>query len=60
MKNPVHSTHWVPLDGEEGIDEEGNIWYKGVSLLNPQTCSAILCNYSKLKQNGWGNFYSDT
>lgn len=60
MKNPVHSTHWVPLDGEEGVDEEGNVWYKGVSLLNPQVCSAILCNYSKLKQNSWGNFYSDT
>lgn len=32
----------------------------GVSLLDPKVCSAILCNYSALKQNCYDNFYSDT
>lgn len=42
------------------FDEEGYVNAKGVSLMNPQTCSAILCNYSKLKQDSWDNFESDT
>jgi antirestriction protein len=29
-------------------------------LTDPTVCSAILCNYSKLKQDSWGNFESDT
>ena len=32
----------------------------GVTLLDPNVCSAILCNYSRLKQDSWGNFESDT
>ena len=32
----------------------------GVTLVNPDVCSAILCNYSRLKQDSWGNFESDT
>lgn len=66
FKRPVvvsqvtHSDNWIPLKGEEGIDENGNVWYKGISLLNPKICSAILCNYSKLKQDSWGVFHTDT
>lgn len=60
MRSPVRSTHWISLNSEEGIDDDGNVWYKGVSLLDPQVCSAILCNYSKLKQESWGNFDKDT
>lgn len=39
---------------------DGQIYHSGVSLLNPAVCSAILRNYSKLKENGYGNFHSDT
>ena len=60
MSQLIHSHHWIPLEGEEGVDEDGNVWYKGVSLMNPKLCSAILCNYSKLKQNSWGVFDTDT
>ena len=56
----VHSSHYVPLEFEEWVDEEGNPQYKGISLMNPDVCSAILCNYSKLKQDSWGNFMGDT
>ena len=42
------------------FDEDGYVVAKGISLMNPQTCSAILCNYSKLKQDSWDNFESDT
>ena len=35
------------------FDEEGYPIPEGVSLMNPEICSAILCNYSKLKQDSW-------
>ena len=56
----VHSTHYIPLDSEEWVDEQGNTCYEGVSLMNPVICSIILCNYTKLKQDSWGNFEADT
>lgn len=31
-----------------------------VDLKDPKACSAILCNYSALKQNCYDNFFSDT
>ena len=54
-----HATHWVPLNYEEWI-EDGEIHYSGISFLDWHVCSAILCNYSKLKAAGEGNFMSDT
>lgn len=47
------------LGSSETLDTENNIVYEGVSLCNPAICSIILCNYSKLKENGWGNFEGD-
>lgn len=44
--------------GEEWID--GDCQFSGISLLNPEVCSAILCNYSKLKQASWDVFMGDT
>lgn len=55
----THATHWVPLNYEEEIID-GEIQYSGVSLLDYKVCSAVLCNYSKLKAAGEGNFMSDT
>ena len=52
--------NYIPLDGEVTVDENGHISFTGVTLLDPKVCSAILCNYSRLKQDSWGNFESDT
>ena len=53
------SKHYVPLETHEEV-VDGEVRYSGVSLMNPEICSAILCNYSKLRAEGEGNFMSDT
>ena len=55
-----HATQWVPLECEEWVNPRGDLCYEGVSLLDYKICSAVLCNYSKLKAAGEGNFMSDT
>ena len=42
------------------FDDEGYPIPQGVSLMRPEVCSAILCNYSELKQNGYAHFQDDT
>ena len=42
------------------FDDEGYPIPQGVSLMRPEVCSAILCNYSELKQNGYAHFEDDT
>lgn len=54
-----HATHYIPLNYEEKVIND-EIIYSGVSLLDYKICSAVLCNYSKLKAAGEGNFMSDT
>ncbi len=54
------SKNYIPLDGEITIDKDGLPHSQGITLLDPKVCSAILCNYSRLKQDSWGNFESDT
>ena len=54
------SRNYIPLDGEIVIGEDGLPKTTGVTLLDPNVCSAILCNYSRLKQDSWDNFESDT
>lgn len=49
----------MALESKEWIDEEGNIQYSGASLLDPKVCSAILCDYSRLKEEGWSQFDKD-
>ena len=56
----AHGSAYVPLDTEEWVAEDGTPQWKGLSLLNPEVCSAVLCNYSKLRAAGEGNFISDT
>lgn len=60
MTKITHSTHKLSLDGEIKITENGSIQTSGITLLNPKVCAAILQNYSKLKENSWGDFESDT
>lgn len=46
-------------DKTEHFDEEGYPIPEGISLLKPEVCSAILCNYSKLKEDSWDQFEGD-
>ena len=56
----TRSTHVTILPDEtSSFDEEGYPIPKGVSLLNPVVCSAILCNYSRLKEDSYDNFEGD-
>lgn len=50
----------VSLPWDEWIDENGDIQYSGLSFLNPDIISLILCNYSKLKEDSWDQFQGDT
>jgi hypothetical protein len=47
------------LEDESYLDENGEIVKKGITLMNPEMVSIILCNYSKLKEEGWDNFKKD-
>ncbi len=56
----VRSHPQIKLDEDYSIDKEtGNIDFSGFTLCDPKICQAILCNYSKLKQNSWGEFEGD-
>ena len=46
-------------DKTKSFDEEGYPIPEGISLMDPEVCSAILCNYSKLKQDCWDQFEGD-
>ena len=56
----VHSEHKIELPWKDTFDEDGNVNKEGFSLVNPKICSAILVNYSKLRENSWGDFSGDT
>lgn len=53
------SANFTPISSEEWVDSEGQVHWKGVSFLDPQTCSAILCDYSRLKESAYGDFIGD-
>jgi hypothetical protein len=56
----VRSHPQLVLDEGYTINPDTNdIEAWGFSLCDPKVCQAILCNYSKLKQNSWGNFEGD-
>ena len=51
----------IKLDDKTHLfDEDGYPIPEGISLLDPAVCSAILCNYSRLKQDSWDQFEGDT
>ena len=58
-KNSTRSRHFIPLDDDFSFDDEGYVVPEGVSLCNPKVVSAILCNYSALKEDSWGEFEKD-
>ncbi len=58
-KNITRSRHFIPLESDFSFDDEGYVIPEGVSLCNPKVVSAILCNYSLMKQESWGEFEKD-
>lgn len=58
--NITYSRNLINLDEEISFDAEGYPRAKGISLLDPEVCSAVLCNYSRLKNQSEGVFDSDT
>ena len=57
----TRSSHYIELnDTTHEFDEDGYPIPEGFSLMNPRVCEGILCNYSKLKQDSWDRFDSDT
>mgnify|MGYP007025973819 FL=1 len=60
MTKITRSRNFIPLEDKTCIfDDDGYPIPDGVSLLDPKVCSAILCNYSRLKQDSWGDFERD-
>ncbi len=49
----------IPLNDSFTFDEEGYVIPEGISLCDPKICSAILCNYSRCKQESEGYFDKD-
>ena len=45
----------VSISGDDEIEDNSL-----VSFFNPKHVSALLCNYSRLKEDAWGKFYSDS
>ena len=56
----THSKNTPKLDGEIIVNEDNTLSSTGVTLIDPAVCSAILCNYSKLKQDSYEDFENDT
>ena len=56
----TRSRNYVKLDDKTcRFDADGYPIPEGVSLLDPAVCSAILCNYSRLKQDSSDQFEGD-
>lgn len=56
-------THSKPislnLEDTSHMDDKGNVFISGISLMDPKVVSAILCDYSKLKQDSYDRFDGD-
>ena len=46
----THYDYHIKYHCDVWVDPNGDVQSEGVSLTNPNVCSAILCNYSKLKE----------
>lgn len=53
-------THIILDDTSTYNYETGEVNVSGVSLMDPKVVSAILCNYSKLKEDSYDRFEGDT
>ena len=61
MMNVTKSLSKLQLDGKITITEDGQVKSTElVSLFDQKHVSALLCNYSKLKEDAWSKFSSDS
>lgn len=59
--NAIKSFSKIDFDEHITINEKGEVQSDGlITLFNPKHVSALLCNYSKLKEDCWGKFFSDS
>lgn len=59
--NAIKSFSKTNFDEKIEITKDGEIKSNGlVSFFNPKHISALLCNYSKLKEDSWGKFWTDS
>lgn len=59
--NAIKSFSKIDFDEHITINEKGEVQSDGlITLFNPKHVSAFLCNYSKLKEDCWGRFSSDS
>ena len=59
--NAIKSFSKLNLSENITIDENGEVHSDAlVSLFNPKHISALLCHYSKLKEDAWSKFSSDS
>lgn len=49
----------IPLDDDSELQDNEDVNIKGISLMDPRVVSAILCNYSKLKEDSYDQFNGD-
>ena len=58
--NATKSFNHIALEEKISVNEDGSLKIEGnFSLLNPDHVSAVLCNYSRIKQDCWGQFSRD-
>lgn len=55
----TRSKNFKKLDDSYTIKPDGTVEVQGISFADPKVVSAILCNYSRLKEDGWGCFEGD-
>lgn len=61
FSNAIKSMSQINLDEKITITEDGELRSNGVvTLIDPKHVSALLCNYSKLKEDAWGKFWNDS
>lgn len=59
--NVTKSISKLDLSEKVGLDENGEVYSTGlINLYNPDHISLLLCNYSKIKEDSWDKFNSDT
>lgn len=59
--NVVKSFSTMNFSETTTITEDGEVYSNGlITLFEPKHVSALLCNYSRLKEDAYGKFYSDS
>ena len=59
VTNITRGFNSISLDEKVKLNEAGEIDVSGFSFLNPDHISAVLCNYSRIKEESWDKFTCD-